>query len=374
MLFSKKHMMMGISFSIFLLTSCSKVEDEQAIQTTEKENISNESKVKLKFLDEYIYPLNGNFKNLPIGGLSGIDYDFENDLYYIVSDDPNNPRYYTANIDIKNSKINKPIFTDMFVFDKKAPFYSSTFLDLESILYLNNQIIISSEGNIYGHQKPSIFSSDKKGNFLSEFTVPNIFLQETRNNGSFESLTKSFDKQGIWSANELPLKTDGSEPDFPQTNSPVRFTYYDQNTRQATKEFIYELSALTQPRINGNDMNGVSDILEYKKDHFLVIERAFQNENIVKIFDASITTNSTNSFGTKSLKSEKYIPMKKELVLDFNDIKKFLKQNKIDNIEGITFGKNLPNGNRTIIVISDDNFQQFGPQLNQFILFELIEK
>ncbi|QYS90188.1 esterase-like activity of phytase family protein [Flavobacterium davisii] len=201
-----------------------------------------------------------------------------------------------------------------------------------------------------------------------------MFLQETRNNGSFESLTKSFDKQGIWSANELPLKTDGSEPDFPQTNSPVRFTYYDQNTRQATKEFIYELSALTQPRINGNDMNGVSDILEYKKDHFLVIERAFQNENIVKIFDASITTNSTNSFGTKSLKSEKYIPMKKELVLDFNDIKKFLKQTKIDNIEGITFGKNQPNGNRTIIVISDDNFQQFGPQLNQFILFELIEK
>ncbi|OWP75468.1 esterase-like activity of phytase family protein [Flavobacterium oreochromis] len=194
MLFFKKHII--LSFPILFFISCNKAEIEQPIQTvtttnnTNNNDVNNSSNIKLKFLDEYIYPANENFKNLPIGGLSGIDYDSENDLYYIVADDAYNPRYYTANIDIKNDKISKPVFTDMLIFDKKDPFYSSRFLDLESILYFNNQIIISSEGYIQGNQKPSIFNSDKKGNFLSEFTIPNIFLQETVHNGSFESLTK----------------------------------------------------------------------------------------------------------------------------------------------------------------------------------------
>ncbi|WP_088418635.1 esterase-like activity of phytase family protein [Flavobacterium covae] len=373
MIFLKKHIPF-ILFFIFFFISCNKPEDKKITQTTETINIVNPSKLKLLFLDDFIFPSNQYFQNLLIGGLSGIDYDFEKDRYYIVSDDPNNPRYYITNIEIKNNTISKTVFTDMILFDKKENFYSSRFLDLESIVFTNNQITLSSEGSIYGNQKPSIFNSDEKGHFLSEFSIPSIFLQETRHNGSFESLTKSVDKQGIWSANELPLKTDGSEPDYKTTDSPVRFTFYDSNTKQATKEFVYELSPLIKPRTGSEDINGVSDILEYKKDHFLVIERAFQNENIVKIFEASINSNTTNSLNIKNLKSEKYVPMKKELVLDFNDIKKHLKQSKIDNIEGICFGKNLPNGNKTILVISDDNFQQFGPQLNQFILFELIEK
>jgi hypothetical protein len=41
-----------------------------------------------------------------------------------------------------------------------------------------------------------------------------------------------------------------------------------------------------------------------------------------------------------------------------------------DNIEGVTFGPTLPNGHRTLIFISDNNFASF--EKTQLLLFEII--
>ena len=41
-----------------------------------------------------------------------------------------------------------------------------------------------------------------------------------------------------------------------------------------------------------------------------------------------------------------------------------------DNIEGITLGPLLPNGNRSVILVSDNNFSPL--QQTQFMLLELI--
>ena len=43
-----------------------------------------------------------------------------------------------------------------------------------------------------------------------------------------------------------------------------------------------------------------------------------------------------------------------------------------DNLEGMTVGPRLPNGNPTLLVVSDDNFSASGPpQINQFLAFEI---
>ena len=55
----------------------------------------------MKFLSEYEIPYNQEFKGTTIGGLSGIDYDSEKEIYYLISDDRSaiNPaRFYTAKI------------------------------------------------------------------------------------------------------------------------------------------------------------------------------------------------------------------------------------------------------------------------------------
>lgn len=69
----------------------------------------NEASISaVKFLDEYVMPLNPIFQNTVVGGLSGIDYDVKQNQYYMISDDPSQrgpARIYTAQIDLKENKI-----------------------------------------------------------------------------------------------------------------------------------------------------------------------------------------------------------------------------------------------------------------------------
>ena len=50
--------------------------------------------------------------------------------------------------------------------------------------------------------------------------------------------------------------------------------------------------------------------------------------------------------------------------LDKTDLK------HIDNIEGITFGKKLPNGHDTLVLVADNNFNK--EQQTQIIAFEVL--
>ncbi|WP_177225871.1 esterase-like activity of phytase family protein [Arsenicibacter rosenii] len=84
--------------------------------------------------------------------------------------------------------------------------------------------------------------------------------------------------------------------------------------------------------------NGISEILHYDTNTLLVLERCYDgkgNGTSVKLFLATI------SDATKSLS--------KSLLFDFND---YLRP---DNLEGMTWGPD-ENGQRTLYVISDDNF------------------
>lgn len=338
------------------------------------------SQLQLRFLDEYVYPVNKTFKDTKIGGLSGIAY--EEGTYFLAVDDAYNPRFYKANIEIVNNKIDTVKFTDVVFFDKKEEnFYANNHLDLESIVVYNDKLIISSEGRIYKEKNPFIFQVNKKGKLEKVFEISDKFLstsiQRPRNNGMFESLSLSSDGKYLWSATEFSLELDGEMAQFPSTNSPIRFSKYSLNLYKPVEEYVYELDPLSRNFKGENNLNGITDILEYKKNHFLVMERSYQsgyknNENGLKIFEAIITPKTTNSSSVSFLSKEKYIPMKKRLVFDLENYKDQLTDQLIDNLEGITFGPKLPNGNQSIILVSDDNFQRYGKQLNQFLLLEMI--
>ncbi|PTL06907.1 esterase-like activity of phytase family protein, partial [Staphylococcus gallinarum] len=66
-----------------------------------------------------------------------------------------------------------------------------------------------------------------------------------------------------------------------------------------------------------------------------------------------------------SIKDKKIKPVHKQLVANLNeqDI------GKIDNIEGMTFGKQLPNGNDSLVLVTDNNFNQ--SQKTELIAFEV---
>lgn len=351
--------------TILLLTSC-------------KQN----HKIEVNFLDEYVLKDSITFKNTIIGGLSGIDI-FKNNLYVVV-DDAKKPRFLKGSITIVENKIDTILFNNVQLLkDTLIPFYKNNYLDLESIFVnsTTSEINFFSEGSVNKGNKPTVFVTDLNGQFKYEYELPDSFqkLDNMHHNAVFEGASKGVSKKGFWAIMEAPLKSDGEKPTFTKTQSPVRLTYFDYQTKQATKQFAYQLEKITKPAKGNINLNGATAILEYAKNKFFILERTYQNNyganaNIVRIFDAEINNTTTDILKTKSLKKSNYIPLKKRLIFNFEEVKEQLTAGVIDNIEGIAFGPRLTNGRQSLILVSDDNFQVYGKQLNQFILMEIVKE
>ncbi len=333
----------------------------------------------LTYVDEYIIPDSLQFQNQTIGGLSGID--FVNNEYFFVIDDSNNPRIVSAKINIQNDKIKAIDFQKViFLNDSTTDFYRKNELDLESIFVdeKTKEIHLVSEGSIRKKMAPTIFKIEANGNFLSQFQLPKSLskIENFKHNGVFESSSKSIDNQGFWVGVEAPLSVDGEEPNDSETSSPIRITYFDFQTKKATKQFAYQLEKIPKPYKGNVNVTGVTALLEIAKNHFLVVERAYQNNygsygNTIRIFEAFVDKNTTDILSIESLKKSPFTPLRKRLLFDFDTVKQSLTEGIIDNIEGITFGPKLKNGNQSLILVADDNFQLYGKQLNQLILLEI---
>ena len=298
-----------------------------------------QEKVALKFLDEFILPDSLFVDGTLVGGLSGIDYN--NDAYYLVCDDAKKPRLYEAKILIDSNKISD------IIFDKVAKINDTTqYNDLESILFEEGKILLISEGLIRKNKDPSFFKVNHQGEIENHFEIPNYFQanspQKPRNNGVFEGLARSFDKKGYWVATELPLETDGIEPTDSIVNSPVRITYFNKKTKRAEKQFAYQLDKVAKTPKGGFSVNGVTDLLMYAPNKFLVIERSYSSghgnlSNDIKIYGVN-TKKVTDVLNILNLKNEEYISANKKLLFDFESVRDQLTNSIIDNIEGICFG------------------------------------
>ena len=337
--------------------------------------------IELRYLDDYVVASNLNVKGTTVGGLSGID--FYNDKFYLVCDHPGNPRVYTAEIKISENKIDTVEVSDVIQLNRSSGFLKANTLDLESVRVENlNAILLTSEGAISAGQKPSVFYVNAEGDFIRNFTLPEYFTskekQQPRNNGVFEGLTKDFSNEGYWVGMELPLTLDGSKPKLFPSKSPIRITHFDKKTGEATDQFVMELEGIVKIPWKYFAVNGLTELIEYAPKKFMVLERAFSAGhgsfgNTVRIFDVD-AEKATNTLKFKNLRKEKYKQASKQLLFDFKSVRKQLTDHIIDNIEGMTFGPKLPNGNSSLILISDNNFNTLGKQLNQIILMEVILK
>lgn len=346
--------------------------------------ISDASPVKLRFLDEYIIPKDLKVDENLVGGLSDLDYDGA--YFYTVSDIPRNPMIYKMSIEIEENRISKVDFIKGIRIQNRTESTKKLAIDSEGINYNpeNNSFTVSSEGSIRSKLDPFIVDIDSTGNVLDFYKIPEYFFASNekglRNNGVFEGLTHSVNQQGIWVATELPMISDGPKPKLYKTNSPVRFTYFNRDSKEPEKQFAYNLGRIRKAPLLPFAINGVSGILEIAPNQFLVIERAFSaghsnrgNRVLIFLADGKNATNTLDEYSLKSKIGKSIISAQKHLIFDFNSTRKKLKKNFIDNIEGISWGPTLPNGNKTIVLISDNNFNVFNEQINQVILMEIVE-
>jgi hypothetical protein len=372
----------GIIFSIFLFTSCA---------TSKK--ISRQNNIgSLHFINEYNFPNGRQLHGTTIGGLSGIDYDPKTNQYYLICDDPSaqgSARFYTAKINFTEKGIDSVEFTGVTILKNRygVPYPDINkdrihSADLEAMRYdpTRNEMIWSSEGQRRPQEKEiqhaEIVIISPDGQFKDSFELPaNLHFHETekgpRHNNVLEGLSFNEDYSHVFISVEEPLYEDGPKAGTGDSTSWVRFLEFDRSTRKQVAQFAYEISAVPYPADppGAFKVNGVSDILYIGHNQFIVIERAYSSGRLpsdIRVFLAD-ATGAEDISGNPSLKDQPAVkPIRKKLMIDLN---KSLNR-YIDNIEGVTFGPLLPNGHRTLIFVSDNNFGD--RQKNQFFLFELI--
>jgi hypothetical protein len=199
-----------------------------------------------------------------------------------------------------------------------------------------------------------------------------------RNNLAFESLTATPNRQFLFTATENAIIQDGTEATL-SNGSPSRIIQYDLNSNQEIGEFLYNTDPVALPPNPSTEFNtsGLVNLLALDNtgQNFLALERSFSvgatgtpgnTGNTVKIYQVSLAGSSNiinNNFliasGTAGI-----IPAQKTLLLDLTSL-----DIPIDNVEGMTFGETLPNGIRSLILVSDNNFSS--TQFTQFLAFQV---
>jgi len=346
----------------------------------------------LKYSGGYEIPFNLKFNNTVVGGLSGIDYDKRNDLYYMICDDrseKNPARFYKAKIYFTENGIDSLIFIDVkYLLQSNGGVYpgykENRFKtpDPEAIRYnpKTNSLVWSSEGeriikaNDTVLTDPTVILVQPDGKYIDSFVLPpNITMQAVekglRKNGAFEGMSFADNFKTLYVNIEEPLYEDGPRADVVENNAFIRIIKYDVNTMKSIAQYAYKLDPVAFAAVPENEfkINGVPDILSIGNNKLLVIERSFSTGRIpctIKLFIADL--GKADDVTNITLKDNKtFTPAKKTLLLNMDELGIYT-----DNIEGVTFGPPLPNGHRTLLFIADNNFSE--QEKAQVLLFEIL--
>ncbi|MBD2493384.1 esterase-like activity of phytase family protein [Nostoc sp. FACHB-280] len=335
----------------------------------------------IDFIGEAILPKGLSFQKTEVGGLSGITYDAKNDLYYAISDDRGQKapaRFYTFKIDLSKGLLENsdvvPVGVTMLLNEDGKNFLPGT-TDTEGIALTNQDtVFISSEGDREKLINPFIKEfSLASGKSMTTLKIPRKFLPDKqakmgiRNNLAFESLTITPNHQHLFTATENALIQDGSVAK-PNVGTPCRILQYNLFTQQPESEFLYQTEPVAPLLdITGKFASGLPDLLALdNQGHFLSLERSFTGLGFaiflfqVSSADADDIRNIDSLFRT----SRNIHPVKKKLLFDLRTLDVAL-----DNLEGLTLGPWLPNGQRSLILVSDNNFNSL--QRTQFLAFQL---
>ncbi|MEU6264341.1 esterase-like activity of phytase family protein [Saccharopolyspora shandongensis] len=297
------------------------------------------------------------FDGTTVGGLSGIDYNPRTGEWVLISDDRSDrqpARFYTARFDGGEFELTgtKPLLRpDGTIYPKGA-------VDPEDVRWdpWSGTIWWTSEGERAARLiDPSISSVGAGGHFSNELPLPsNLRMEPTagpKQNEVLEGLTFAAGGSRVVTAMEGPLLQDGESPTA--EHGALSRSTVQSRSGWVQGQYAYPLDPVfAESPTGGFANNGVSALLA-DRDGYLVMERSFVTGvgNSIRIYRIT-TRGATDVQHVSSLQDAKVRPVRKELVADLAD----LGLSKIDNVEGMTWGPRLPDGRRSLVLVSDDNF------------------
>lgn len=336
---------------------------------------------RVRFLGEQIVPNGLAFEGTTVGGLSSIDYDPRTGQYAFISDDRSAlqpARFYTAKFDVTAKGLGPVTFTGTHPFLRPDGATYPPLAQNDPALPQNEQTVDPEElrvdpwtGDYYWTQEgertattlidPSLREAKRDGEYVRDLPIPanERMLPDAgpRQNLVLEGLTFAAAGSLVVSALEGPLLQDG----------PLATTDQGQTSRITVQsrfgpvlaQFAYPQEPIFAAGAGGS--TGVSSILAVDATHYYVLERSFVSGvgDKIRIYEADLS-GATNVLG-QSLAGAR--PVRKKLVADLSDYP----LSTVDNIEGITWGPRLPTGERSLILVSDNNFSS--RQVTQVLAF-----
>jgi hypothetical protein len=343
----------------------------------------------IRLLGEQIVPNSLQFQGTTVGGLSSIDYDPRTGGYALICDDRSaiNPaRFYTATFPVSANGVGPVTLTGTkpLLRPDGTPYPPLTQNDPTKPQ--NEQTIDPEElrvdpwsGDYYWSQEgertattlidPSIREAGRDGKYVRDLPIPaNEKMTPTagpRQNLVLEGIT--FTGYGSLLASEVegPLLQDGPLPTT--TAGALSRITLQSRFGPVLAQYAYPQEPIFASPVPAGAFatTGVSSMLAVDQadpTKFLMMERSFVTGvgNKVRVYEID-TKGATNVLNVKSLADAKHVkPVKKRLLFDAAD----LGLSTVDNLEGMTWGPKLPDGERSLIIVSDNNFS--ATQVTQF--------
>jgi hypothetical protein len=337
----------------------------------------------LQFLGQAIFPTGYTFGGTTVGGLSSITYDADRGVFYSLSDDQSQfapARFYTLRVDVANQPFGNGSVQFQGVTTLLAPDgrpYAPFSLDPEGLtLTKDRQLVLTSEG--FANRGIPAFARiyDLDGSFARELTLPAAFAPTPthgiRQNLALEAAAVAPNGRTLFLGMESALIQDGPAASL-TTGSPSRLLRYNLLTDRLERESVYMTDPIAQAPVPATAfaVSGLVELLPFNDEFMLSMERSFSvgaptlgnTGNTIKLYSVAIP-GADNIDGADSIVGLNAQPVQKTLLLNLDAL-----HIPLDNVEGMTIGPRLPDGRRSLVLVSDNNFAP--SQFTQFLLFAL---
>lgn len=333
-------------------------------------------KLSAQYLGQATFPTSTTFDGTKVGGLSSITYDAARGVYYAISDDPNDTRYYTVRADVADGRLTDGDVSFTGVTRIQAPGggpYAPTAIDPEGlVLTRDRNLVVTSEGYSNSLVDPFVRRYSLGGTYRGDFDVPEAFrpnadhTRGVRQNLAFESAGIPKDGNFLFTGTENALVQDGPAATLTD-QSPSRIMRYNLRTGRLDRQWVYLTDRIKEPS-SIFSVNGLVELLPLTNETLISMERSFSvgapgTGNSIKLYKVELP-GATDVNGVDALAGRlgAIRPVAKTLLFDLDSL-----GIPLDNVEGLTLGPRLPDGRQSLVLVSDNNFAP--TQFTQFLAF-----
>lgn len=359
---------------------------------------------RLSFLGQATLPHGLRVDGTMVGGLSGLAWDGEEGVLWAVSDDSGKrdwrgpSRLYRLALEIAPEedgeaepcgpgpwKLHLRVLEAVPLEERDGSRLPPGSADPEGIaLTPEGTLLVSSEGDAREGIAPWVREVSRDGRTLRTFPLPAAYRPDgqrthgVRFNQGFEALTlvpPPVPGAGVvLTATENALAQDGPPADL-ERGSRSRILVMDAATGEPLAEHVYLSDPVAEPAVPAGELQtaGLVELVALDRHRLLALERSYSAGagNTIRLYTATLEGATVLPTGATADDVAAARPAAKRLLLEVGALELPLGGVAVDNLEALTWGPHLPDGRRTLLMLSDDNFS--AEQTTQLLAFAASE-